>query len=409
MVKDSAKYASTGGWGFAAFESSWRSRAAAAHSMRAPLESSVVGFRVMGPHEKSSHSEREQTDESLRVEREKADAALGTELSILDETADTVLGKARARADEVLAAARKKTDQQSEAGARREATPGNLVGERVREDHALRKERADADETLRAERAEQVSQLSAERTETDKDLLTERARADEALATRDDFLGIVSHDLRNMLNVVGYSAALIGHQVSPASDGDSVRMDLQRIQRSVARMNRLIGDLVDVASIEAGRLAVTLESGDPAHVATEAVDSFRAQASASGISLVEELVPPASVTAFDPARILQVLVNLLGNAMKFTPAGGKVVVRVERIADEIRFEVRDTGVGIPGDNLEAVFERFRQGNANDRRGVGLGLYIAKCIVQGHGGRIWAESTIGEGSAFCFTLPIGQAT
>jgi signal transduction histidine kinase len=203
-----------------------------------------------------------------------------------------------------------------------------------------------------------------------------------------------------MLNVVGSSAALIGQEVSHANPVETVRRDVQRIQRSVARMNRLIGDLVDVASIEAGRLAVTLEVGDPAQVATEAVDSFRAQAAASGISLVEELAPPAFVAAFDHARILQVLINLLGNAMKFTPADGKVVVRVERIDDEIRFAVSDTGVGIPTDSLEAVFERFRQVNANDRRGVGLGLYIAKCIVQGHGGRIWAESKTGEGSTFC---------
>ena len=174
-------------------------------------------------------------------------------------------------------------------------------------------------------------------------------------------------------------------------------------------MNRLIGDLVDIASIEAGRLAVTLEVGDAARVATEAVDSFRAQAAASGILLVERLVPPASVAAFDHARILQVLINLLGNAMKFTPTGGKVVVHVERVEDELRFAVSDTGVGIPTDDLEAVFERFRQVNANDRRGVGLGLYIAKCIVHGHGGRIWAESSAGEGSTFCFTLPVHHAT
>jgi signal transduction histidine kinase len=287
--------------------------------------------------------------------------------------------------------------------------PPNIVRERVREDHALREERADADDTLRAERAEQLSRFSAERTETDRDLHAERVRADEALATRDDFLGIVSHDLRNMLGVIGSSAALIEREESQATQADSVRRGVQRIQRSVARMNRLIGDLVDVASIEAGRLAVTLEVGDAADVATEAVDSFRVQASASGISLVEGIVPPTSLTAaFDHARILQVLINLLGNAMKFTPTGGEVVVEVERVEDEIRFAVRDTGVGIPTDDLEGVFERFRQANANDRRGVGLGLYIAKCIVQGHGGRIWAESTPGEGSTFCFTLPIHHA-
>ena len=118
-----------------------------------------------------------------------------------------------------------------------------------------------------------------------------------------------------------------------------------------------------------------------------------------------ELVPPLELAAFDPARILQVLVNLLSNAIKFTPTDGKVVVRVERLGDEIRFAVSDTGEGIPTDKLEAVFERFLQVKPNDRRGVGLGLYISKCIVQGHGGRIWAESRMGHGSTFCFTIPI----
>jgi len=173
-------------------------------------------------------------------------------------------------------------------------------------------------------------------------------------------------------------------------------------------MNRLIGDLVDIASIEAGVLAVTLEAGDPAHVVTEAVDTFQNQASASGISLMAELAPASSLVAFDPARILQVLTNLLSNAIKFTHANGKVVVRLEPVASELRFAVSDTGIGIPADKLATVFERFRQVTTNDRRGVGLGLYISKCIVQGHGGRIWAESKIGEGSTFYFALPIHVA-
>ena len=174
-------------------------------------------------------------------------------------------------------------------------------------------------------------------------------------------------------------------------------------------MNRLIGDLVDVASIEAGVLAVTREVGDPTPAVTEAVDTFQAQAAAAGVSLTAEIVPPPSLAAFDSARILQVLTNLLSNAIKFTPAHGRIVVHVERFGDEIRFAVSDTGVGIAADKLEAVFVRFLQVTENDRRGVGLGLYISKAIVQGHGGRIWAESKVGEGSTFCFTLPIHVAS
>jgi len=141
---------------------------------------------------------------------------------------------------------------------------------------------------------------------------------------------------------------------------------------------------------------------------TEAVDALQAQASAVGISLVAESVPSLPGAAFDPARILQVLVNLLSNAIKFTPPHGKVVVHVERVENDIRFAVSDTGAGIPADKLDAIFERSFQVARNDRRGIGLGLYISKCIVQRHGGRIWAESTIGEGSTFSFTLPIDGA-
>jgi signal transduction histidine kinase len=170
-------------------------------------------------------------------------------------------------------------------------------------------------------------------------------------------------------------------------------------------MNRLIGDLVDVASIEAGILAATREVGDPGLVVTEAVESFQPQAAGSAITLTAEFASPSPPAALDPARILQVLCNLISNALKFTPAHGNVVVHVERVGDEIVFAVSDTGVGIPADQLEAVFGRFVQITKNDRRGVGLGLYISKAIVQGHGGRIWAESKVNGGSTFWFTLPV----
>jgi signal transduction histidine kinase len=207
-----------------------------------------------------------------------------------------------------------------------------------------------------------------------------------------------------MLSAMIGFAGLIVKETSHDSHEDKVVMYARRIQQSGARMNRLIGDLVDVASIEAGRLTATLEAADPAHVTIEAVETFGPQATAGGVSLVTEIVGPLSLASFDPARILQVLTNLLSNAVKFTPPDGTVVVRVEQVGDDTCFAVKDSGAGIPGDKLEAVFARFLQVAKDDRRGLGLGLYISKCIVQGHGGRIWAESTVGEGSTFRFTLP-----
>ena len=365
--------------------------------------------RLMPPDDKQPHPEREHTDESLRVEREKADHAHGEEVAAIDELADAVIGRARARADKVLAAARAKSDRKAASPPPGAQSPGAFRSDRAMEDRLLQAERANADETLREERAEHVALLSAERKETDADLLRERARSDDLVATRDEFLGIVSHDLRSMLNAVVGSAVLIAKELLLNAPVERVVTHAQRIQRSGGRMDRLIGDLLDVASIEAGALVVARESADPTQVVTEAVETFQAQASAKGIALSAEIVSPPSLAAFDFARILQVLTNLLSNAIKFTPTKGTVVVRVECTGDEMQFAVRDTGAGIPADKLEAVFVRFLQVGADDRRGVGLGLYISRCIVQGHSGRIWAESKLGAGSTVFFTLPVHVAT
>jgi signal transduction histidine kinase len=362
----------------------------------------------MPTEERQPNPEREDTDESLRVEREKADAAIGDKPTAVDEAADAVIAKARARADAVVSAARREMDRRSTARPQNAPSPKIVEGERAIEDQVLRAERKKADETVRVERAEHATELATERSATDEDLSRERARSDDAVATRDEFLAIVSHDLRNMLGAVAGFAALIEKEELEENHTQKVLAHAQRIHRAGYRMGRLVGDLVDVASIHAGSLAVTREVGDPTPVVSEAADTFGAQASASGVSLVVEIEPSLPRAAFDAARILQVLVNLLSNAIKFTPPNGTVLVHVARVGKEIRFAVSDTGRGVPTDKLETVFERFLQVTA-DRRGVGLGLYIAKCIVRGHGGRIWAESTVGKGSTFSFTLPVHEAS
>ena len=345
-------------------------------------------------------SERQHTDDSLRLERRTTDRALDDAVSEADETADAVITRARARADALLAAARSKTDRTSTGDQPTDA----LKTSRAIEDHILRRERVTADDLLHRERSMHVTVPSPERDATDHDLSHERARSDRALAMRDDFIGIVSHDLLNLLNAMVGTASLIEKEVVQENHVERVVEHARRVQRSGVRMRRLVGDLVDVASIEAGMLAVTRAVGHPADVVTEAVETFQAQASASGISLTAEFVPGGPPVAFDAARILQVLGNLLSNALKFTPAQGAVVVRLEHDDDHVICRVSDTGEGIPGDKLEAVFERFVQLTRNDRRGLGLGLFISKCIVQGHGGRIWVENRKGGGSIFCFSLP-----
>lgn len=358
----------------------------------------------MASSEEPPHRERDQTDESLRVERHNADEAIGHTPTAIEEMATAVIEKARERADRLLARSRTTTDRQLPRGISGIEPRQLLAQERAREDATLHEERRDADAVLEAERALNASVLEAEREETDKNLSHERERADAAVSIRDELLGVVSHDLRNMLHAVMGFGALIGKAEVEPDHQERVLLYSQRIHRAGMRMNRLIGDLVDLASIEAGSLAVHREVGDPSHVIDEVIDTFKTAAAEQGLALESEVARGLPSCDFDAARLLQVLVNLVTNAIKFTPAGGRIVVRLELVEEDLRFSVADTGKGIPADQLVAVFERYRQVTPNDRRGVGLGLYIAQCIVQGHGGKIWVESGVTKGSTFYFSIP-----
>jgi len=358
---------------------------------------------------KAAAPEREHTDESLRTEREKTDQALAEQQEAIQEDADLIVHRARENADAVLTAAREKADTRLDPTASYVAPGGDatLTEARMLEDRAVREERASADENLRREREEAARALTRllplERDKTDRYLLTERARSDDAVSNRDDFLGIVSHDLRDLLGGIVMSGALLAQSASDNDHGKQTIVAIERIQRYAARMNRLIGDLVDVASIDAGKLAVTPVPDDASELVADAVKTFEAVASAKGISLKADVGEGPLRGEFDHDRVMQVLANLITNAMKFTRQGGAVRVRAEG-GDQLRFAVSDTGSGIPGNLLEAIFERFWQVGKDDRRGLGLGLYISRCIVEAHGGRIWAESKVGEGSSLCFTLP-----
>jgi len=351
--------------------------------------------------------ERQQTDNSLRTEREKSDRALAEHQAAVEKDADKVIEHARETADAVLIEARDKADDDlAEAGASRAAHDA-LAGERARDDAALRTERAAADENLERERAEANAALARllplERVKTDRYLFTERVRSDDALSNRDDFLGIVSHDLRNLLGGIVLSAGVMAKLADSHEQGKQILAGTARIQRYAARMNRLIGDLLDVASIDSGRLAVAPITADVAAVVDEAVEMFQADAAADHLSIVTRARGPL-MARFDHDRVLQVMANLIANAIKFTPERGRVTVDAARSGDDVQVSVADTGTGIPADMHAAVFERFWQAKEGDRRGLGLGLYISRSIVEAHGGRIRVESTPGAGSTFFFTLP-----
>jgi signal transduction histidine kinase len=365
--------------------------------------------------------QRTKTNDSLRVEREKTDHAVAASqakvakhadavMELARDNADAVLTVARGNADAVLDVARDKADALLQSG-ESHADPAAviLVAERELADGALRDAREDADETLRREREAHARSLRKflplERESTDRFLRSERMHSDHALLNRDNFLAIVTHDLRDLLGGIVMNAAVISKSAPQSEAGRSILAQAEGIQRYAARMNRLIGDLTDVASIDAGKLAIAPAVRDLAILIGEVGDSFKPAASAKGISVVKQVAAHPLLAAFDHDRILQVVANLVSNALRFTPEGGKVTIVGEREGANVRLSVADTGSGIPEGALDSIFERFSQAGAKDRRGgLGLGLYISRCIVEAHGGRIWAESRPGAGAKVFLTLP-----
>ena len=225
-------------------------------------------------------------------------------------------------------------------------------------------------------------------------------RAQDATHLRDEVLGIVSHDLRNPLNVISMASALILDGAIP----EPVRRPAETIQRMVVQMNHLIQDLLEVSRIEAGSLEVEPQPVAAPDLLRSAYEAWAPLAGAKSIALAVETDAGAPAVLADTARVLQVFSNLIGNAVKFTPEGGRIVLGAEPDEGAVRFRVADTGSGIPAGQLTRVFDRFWQARENRRGGAGLGLAIAKGIVEAHGGRIWAESVEGQGSTFFFTLP-----
>jgi PAS domain S-box-containing protein len=230
-------------------------------------------------------------------------------------------------------------------------------------------------------------------------------QAQRAIKAREAILALVSHDLRNPLNVILLQTANL--LMIPAADDrrSKERGKIESIQRSATRMNRLIGDLLDVASIDAGRLSVVKQREPSGPLIAVALEALQETATEKSQTLRSVLAEGQDLHAScDRERILQVFTNLIGNAIKFSPHGATITVRAEPSGDELRYSVADTGLGISPEQLPQIFDRFWQASETAQLGTGLGLSIAKGIVEAHGGRIWAESQRGFGSTFCFTLP-----
>jgi PAS domain S-box-containing protein len=221
-----------------------------------------------------------------------------------------------------------------------------------------------------------------------------------AIRSRDDLLATVSHDLRGLLAPIMMAVDVL--RLVGVADG---ARQLGAIQRAAARMEQLIRDLLDMASIESGHLSVDPAALVATDLVDEAIESIRAQAAAKHIELELDLALADLRVHCDRGRVLQVFANILGNAVKFTPARGKISVRGGLDGKFVKFAISDTGPGIEAAQLPFIFDRFWQAKATARAGTGLGLAICKGILQQHGGSIWAESELGVGTTFFFTLPI----
>ena len=230
-------------------------------------------------------------------------------------------------------------------------------------------------------------------------------QAQRATRAREDLLAVVSHDLRNPLNVILVNLDVL--MMGPKVEEGGLQKRLRAIQRSADSMHRLIEDLLDTASIEAGKLSLESRRLEVEPLVTEALETLQPLAANKSVELSSELEGELPAIHGDARRLQQVLANLGGNAMKFTPEGGRITVRATHSDGTVTFSVSDTGPGIPLADLPHIFDRFWQARRTAGLGTGLGLSIAKGIVEAHGGRILVESKLGHGSTFRFTVPVAS--
>ena len=228
--------------------------------------------------------------------------------------------------------------------------------------------------------------------------------AQRANRARDEVLGVVSHDLRNPLSAITMVASVLLNQ--PPSDPRALRGMYEAINESAELMRRMIQDLLDVSNIEGGRLSLERDSQSVQPIMDRAMQMFGRVAASHQIELKYSIEPDLPAMDADGERVLQVLANLVSNAVKFTPNGGRIDLSVRRVNDEIEFAVTDSGPGIPTEDVGHIFDRYWHARRSARTtGSGLGLAIARGLVEAHGGSINVESALGKGTTFRFTIPI----
>jgi signal transduction histidine kinase len=352
----------------------------------------------------------DQLEPQLRAKRHQTNRSLVQERRKADETLEILQEKIKSRTDEAIEKTREKIDNHV-------AQAPEVV------DKTINREREIIDKITEIERAKireaEKAVFETERELTDESLREERRRVDEllrgasarvsseraAVNVREEVLAIVSHDLRNPLNSINMAAEFIEHAEISGPGAAQVREDAGIIKRSAKIMENLVERLMEVERFEAGKLEIKHELYDLKKLVHDCIEMEKPLAFAKKVSIHSEMPSSPVIFRFDRSLLSQVLVNLLSNALKFTPAEGRVTVRILPGPETTIVQVTDTGPGIPSDEIEHIFNRFVQGKGRKQQGIGLGLYIARRIVEAHNGRIWVESIPGKGANFSFAIPM----
>ena len=362
---------------------------------------------------------RKRTDESLQNERASTDDALAA----ASNATDAAVSDSRGDADALKASVRDATDAARAdvdllVVEERQVIDDSLAAERHEADAAIERERSlrralQQSRTFHLEREATDSDLTSERRNTDREmrkstwLLTcERAALDDArtaLATRDELLAIVGHDLRSPLGAILAGTSLLDTGAALGAPGSGPRGLVDGIRRNANGMLRLIGDLLDAERFAAGAFDFQRRSHDLSALARDVGETFALLAMEKSQTLSIEVPEGPVLVSCDGDRIRQVLTNLLDNAIKFTPRNGAIVLTVSGAVGWAHASVCDTGPGIPEAARTRIFDRYSQLTHQRRTGLGLGLYIAKAIIDAHAGQLWVASAAGEGSVFSFAL------
>lgn len=369
--------------------------------------------------------ERQKTDKSLGAERFKATESMKLASEKSQSQTDRRLNQERAKADRKMANSRVASDivgngqTQHQLDDERRITDEATKAERTSADMAIDKERLLVDKlvvhVLDQEREITDKNLSAERASTDtyfegataslKSEINEHVKTKMALTSREELLAIVSHDLRNPVGTASSYATLI---LEMDNVSDVVKSHVSTIKRNAETALRLIADLMEMERFAQNKWHFHFVQCSPADLIQQTLEDFSFDAKQKNIKLSTRAPDSATVFSCDNDRLMQVLSNLVSNALKFTPSHGAVTIGAKVVDDDVCFTVSDNGLGIPRAQHKQIFGRFAQLQSKNRTGLGLGLYISKMLIEAHGGNMWVESSEGQGSTFFFTVPLTRS-